>query len=111
VINKSECRSEAKWLLAGALAGWIVCCDNMWLAVVATEGAPLSWQQVLWSYWMVPPVTSFLGSVDLQSNVISYLLMWLERDYSILMVKKYVLLFVGRRIITRSDVSPTYNSF
>jgi hypothetical protein len=46
----SECRREAKWLDAGTPVGWTGCCDEMWLAVVVSEGVPLSWWQVLGSY-------------------------------------------------------------
>jgi hypothetical protein len=49
----SECSREAKWPDVGALAGWTGCCDEMWLTVVASKGVPLSWQKVLWLYWIV----------------------------------------------------------
>jgi hypothetical protein len=38
---------------AGALAAWTGRCDELLLAVVASEGVLLSWKQVRRSYWMV----------------------------------------------------------
>jgi hypothetical protein len=58
----SEYHCEAKWLDAGALAGWTSCCDEMWLAVVASRGVLLSWWQVLRSYWMIPYCAALLLS-------------------------------------------------